>query len=310
MWNNIEVMTAMVTPFDEHGEIDFNAVKHLSQYLAGNGSDAILVSGTTGESPTLSHDEKLKLFQTVKDSVGNSVKVIAGTGSNSTKTTIELSKEAENIGVDALLIVTPYYNKPPQKGLVNHFKSIASLTKLPIILYNVPGRTAVNLTPETVALLSLEPNIIGIKEAGGNLEQAALIMKLTRAASTATAHDLKNGNFILWSGDDALTLPMLALGAAGVISVASHLTGKEIKDMIRNFKSGDYKSAQYINERLLPFFRDCFMTTNPIPIKGALEMAGIVSRYVRQPLIELETQEKARLKETMSQLDLLRKITV
>ena len=306
MWNRIEIITAMATPFKDNGEIDYPAVKHLALYLADNGSDGILVAGTTGESPTLSHDEKLSLFRTVKETVGERVKVIAGTGLNSTKSTIDLSKEAEHTGVDALLLVTPYYNKPPQKGLINHFKAIASLTKLPIILYNVPGRTGVNMTPHTVVSLSLETNIIGIKEASGNLEQSAQMMKLTKERLAEQNGNRKKEQFLLWSGDDSLTLPMLALGATGVISVASHLVGTEIKNMISEFNSGNHKTAQNIHERLLPFFNNCFITTNPIPIKGALEMAGIIREKVRPPLIELDPQEKNRLRESMLQLKLLR----
>lgn len=306
MWNNIEVITAMATPFKDNGDIDYDAVKRLVLYLTDNGSDGILVAGTTGESPTLSHDEKLSLFKTVKETVGERIKVIAGTGSNSTKSTIDLSKEAEDTGVDALLLVTPYYNKPPQKGLINHFKAIANLTKLPIILYNVPGRTGVNMTPHTVASLALESNIIGIKEASGNLEQAAQIMKSTKEQLEDQNGNRKKDQFLLWSGDDSLTLPMLALGATGVISVASHLVGIEIKKMISEFNSGNHKRAQDIHERLLPFFHNCFITTNPIPIKGAMEMAGIIREKMRLPLIELDPQEKNKLRESMIQLELLR----
>lgn len=306
MWNNIEVITAMVTPFKDNGDIDYDAVKRLVSYLTDNGSDGILVAGTTGESPTLSHDEKLSLFKTVKETVGERIKVIAGTGSNSTKSTIDLSKEAEDTGVDALLLVTPYYNKPPQKGLINHFKAIANLTKLPIILYNVPGRTGVNMTPHTVASLAMESNIIGIKEASGNLEQAAQIMKSTKEQLADQNGNRKKDQFLLWSGDDSLTLPMLALGATGVISVASHLVGIEIKKMISEFNSGNHKRAQDIHERLLHFFHNCFITTNPIPIKGAMEMAGIIQEKMRPPLIELDPQEKNKLRESMIQLELLR----
>lgn len=299
MWNHVEVITAMVSPFTPNGEVDYSCAKKIALYLAENGSDAILVAGTTGESPTLTYEEKLQLFTTIKEAVGDKVKVIAGTGTNSTSTTIALSKEAEARGVDALLLVTPYYNKPPQRGLIAHFASVARFTKLPVILYNVPGRTGVNMTPQTVAMLAEEPNIIGLKEASGNLDQVSQIMR--------RVNDNTNGNFIVWSGDDSLTLPMLALGVTGIISVASHLMGNQIKLMIKHFKSGNFEEARKLHEKLLPFFHACFLTTNPIPIKGALAMAGLSSGSVRPPLVELDENEKLQLKEVMYNIGLLGK---
>lgn len=296
-WRKIEVITAMVTPFAPNGEVDYLLAKHLALHLAQSGSDGILVGGTTGESPTLTNEEKLLLFKTVKEAVEGKTKIIAGTGTNSTTATIRFSKEAEDIGVDALLLVVPYYNKPPQQGLINHFALAAKSTKLPVILYNVPGRTGTNMTPETVGKLAQLPNIIGIKEASGNLDQVSQIKQLA-------------GDFIIWSGDDSLTLPMLSLGAVGVISVASHLVGKELKEMIRLFKAGKVETAQYSHESLLPFFRACFITTNPIPIKEALNMTGWPVGKVRPPLIDLTEEEKVRLMNTLIPLGLMEKLQI
>ena len=236
------LITAMVTPFDEKGKVDYDQAKKLALALLKSGSEGVVLAGTTGESPTLIHEEELKLFTEVKRAVGNKGSIIANTGSNSTAEAVLSTKGAEKIGVDACLLVVPYYNKPSQEGLYRHFKTIAESTKLPCILYNVPTRTITNLSAETTIKLSQIPNIIGVKEASGNLEQITKIINEAREG------------FLVWSGDDSATLPMLALGAYGVISVTSHLAGKQMSEMIYSFVKGDTKKAAEIHARLLPLF--------------------------------------------------------
>ncbi|MED4878642.1 4-hydroxy-tetrahydrodipicolinate synthase, partial [Anoxybacillus geothermalis] len=222
------VVTAMVTPFDRKGNLDLAKTTELVNYLLDNGTDALVVAGTTGESPTLTTEEKVALFRHVVSVVNGRVPVIAGTGTNNTRASIELTKRAEEAGVDAVMLVAPYYNKPNQEGLYQHFKAIAESTPLPVMLYNVPGRTSVNLAPETVIRLAAIPNIVAVKEAGGNLEAMAEIIERTP------------DDFQLYSGDDSLTLPVLAIGGAGVVSVASHIIGNEMQQMIRAFQAGDH----------------------------------------------------------------------
>lgn len=285
MMNFGQVITAMVTPFDGNGEIDFPAVKNLVNYLLENGTDALVVSGTTGESPTLSTEEKLELFKFVVETVANRVPVIAGTGSNNTRESISLTKQAEEIGVDGLLLVTPYYNKPSQEGLYQHFKAIAESTTLPIMLYNVPSRTAVNLTADTVVRLAQIPNIVAIKDAGGNLDAMSDI--ISRVPDT----------FTLYSGDDALTLPVLAIGGAGVVSVASHMIGNEMQEMITLFKTGRVVEAGALHRKLLPLMKGLFTAPNPTPVKAALNLKGIPVGGVRLPLVPLSAEEEIALKQ-------------
>ena len=234
------LLTAMVTPFDEKGEVDYGQATKLALALLDSGSSGVLVVGTTGESPTLVREEEFRLFREIKAAVGERGAVIAGTGSNSTAEAMEATKEAERIGVDGCLLVVPYYNKPTQEGLYQHFKTIAENTSLPCILYNVPSRTVINMSAETVIRLSQIDNIIGIKEASGNLEQIARIINDTR------------DDFLVWSGNDSDTFPIMALGGYGIISVISHLVGKQIKQMIDNFLSGKIEEAAAIHHRLLP----------------------------------------------------------
>jgi len=226
------LITAMITPFDEYGEINWSEVDRIVEKLIEDGSDSILVSGTTGEAPTLSKKEKLALFERVKKIAGNRAKVIAGTTNYCTKESVELTKEAEKIGVDGILATAPYYNKPPQDGLYLHFAKIASETSLPIIVYNIPSRTAVNILPETLKRLAQDcPNIVGVKEASGDINQIAMIRRLLPRP------------FLLYSGDDSMTLPLLSVGGDGVISVASHIVGKEIKEMINSYFSGNIRKS-------------------------------------------------------------------
>lgn len=278
-----EVITAMVTPFDEDLEIDYSQLKMLIQFLINNGTDAIIVSGTTGESPTLSREEKLNLFHHSVEIVGNRIPVIAGTSTYHTKESIYLTKEAEQIGCDGIMAVTPYYNRPNQKGLYRHFSQLAKNTKLPIMLYNVPSRTGVDLQPKTVISLSDIPNITSIKEASGNLEAVSEIIANTR------------DNFTVYSGDDSLTLPILSVGGFGVVSVASHVYGHKIKQMITNYNLGNTEIASEIHKQLLPFMLEIFNVPSPAPIKFALNHLGVDVGNVREPLLPLNETEKTAL---------------
>lgn len=292
MTNFGSVLTAMVTPFKEDLSMDYARAEELAVRLCENGSDGLVVHGTTGESPTLTHEEEYELYRVVKKAVGGKCKVIAGTGSNSTETTIKSTKKAEEIGVDGAMIVVPYYNKPPQEGLYQHFKAVADSTSLPLVIYNIPGRTGKNMEVDTVARLAEIKNYVAIKEASGNLEQVAAIRKKTPE------------EFAIYSGDDNLTYPILERGGVGVISVASHLVGKEIKKMIDLFFQGRKDEAKAIHDKLMPLFEAIFVTTNPIPIKAALEMVGFPVGGLRLPLIEANQKEKEIIKKVLRDLGL------
>ncbi|GAB6098829.1 4-hydroxy-tetrahydrodipicolinate synthase [Halanaerocella petrolearia] len=288
-----EVLTAMVTPFNDDLEVDYQQAAKLARYLVENGSDGLLVLGTTGEVPTLSHEEKVKLLKTVINEVGEETTIVAGTGSYSTAKSIDFTKEAEELGVDGAMLVTPYYNKPPQAGLKKHFKSIAEATDLPVILYNVPSRTGRNIEPTTIAKLSEIDNVVAVKEASGSVEQAAKINALTE------------DDFMIYSGDDGLTLPILSVGGTGVISVASHVVGDEIKEMITAYKEGNLDLATQKNAYLNELFDAMFMTTNPIPVKKALNLVGPTAGGLRPPLIELSTEMEDDLKRVLTTYNLL-----
>lgn len=287
------VLTAMVTPFNEQGEVDYKAAADLARKLVENGSDGLVVVGTTGESPTLTDQEKLRMFETVVDAVGGKATVIAGTGSNNTKHSVELTREAEKTGVDGIMAVAPYYNKPPQEGLYRHFRAIAEATSLPVMVYNVPGRTAVNITLATMARLAEIKNIVALKEAAGNLEQAAELARVLPK------------NFALYSGDDSMTLPILAVGGVGVVSVASHLAGRKIAQMVESYLQGEVEKAAEINKELLPLFKVLFLTTNPIMVKAALNLLGINVGPTRLPLVPATEAELEKLKTVLAQLGLL-----
>jgi len=288
------VLTAMVTPFKADLSVDYKKAEELAKYLVENGSDGLVIHGTTGESPTLTHEEEYELYRVVKKAVSGKAKVVAGTGSNSTATTIKSTKEAEKIGVDAAMIVVPYYNKPSQEGLYQHYKAAAQSTELPIIIYNIPGRTGINMLPATVARLAKDfKNIIGLKDAAGNPEQ------------TKATRELVPNDFTIWSGDDGLTLPMLKVGAVGIISVASHLVGREIAQMVSAFHSGEVKKAEEIHNRLMPIFKVLFITANPTPVKAALEMVGKPAGKLRLPLIEANDSEKEQIREVLKGLGVL-----
>ena len=279
-----EVITAMVTPMDVSGAIDYDKVESLAKYLIENGSDTILVAGTTGESPTLTNEEERELVSTVKRAVANKAKIILSAGSNCTQTAVDFSKNAQKEEADAILSVVPYYNKPNQKGLIEHFSTIAKSTSLPIILYNIPSRTGITLEPKTVAYLASEfGNIVGIKQSYPDMDKVTEMRMLCPE------------DFAIYSGDDSLTLPMLSIGASGVISVASHLFGAEIKSMIRNFKTGEILAARNMQTALYPIFKALFMAPNPVPVKAALAYKGLISDYVRKPLVRLTEDERIQL---------------
>ncbi len=279
-----EVITAMVTPFNSKREIDYNKAEELARYLISHGSDALLVAGTTGEGPTLTHEEEFELLSTIKRAVANKAKVIMNAGSNSTETAVLSAKWAQKEGVDAILSVVPYYNKPSQKGMIEHFSAVAESVDLPVIIYNIPGRTGVNMLPETVAALAEKyENIVAVKQSYADMD---MITEMKICCPE---------NFSVYSGDDSLTLPMMSLGARGVISVASHIFGSEIKSMIRNYKTGEFLAAVNMHKKLYPVFRKLFMAPNPVPVKAALAHKGIMEDFVRRPLVELTQIEKKDL---------------
>lgn len=282
------VSTAMVTPFDKKGNLDFGKTATLINYLIENGSDSLVIAGTTGESPTLSAEEKVALLRHVVNVVDKRVPVIMGTGSNNTYASIELTKKAEANGADAVMLVAPYYSKTNQEGLYQHFKAIADSTALPVMLYNIPGRSAVNIEPETICRLSKISNIIAVKEASGHLNAMTQIIANT------------DDDFRLYSGDDGLTLPVLAIGGAGVVSVASHVVGNDIQQMIQSFVTGDLREAAREHQRLLPLITALFAAPNPTPVKTALQLSGIDVGGVRLPLVPLTEQERTTLSDLLS----------
>jgi len=278
-----QIATAMVTPFDNKGNIDFAKTTQLVNYLIENGTDSLVVAGTTGESPTLTTEEKLALFRHVVEVVDGRVPVIAGTGSNNTRASIELTKKAEDVGVDAVMIVAPYYNKPNQEGIYQHYKAIAESTSLPVMVYNIPGRAVVNISVETIIRLSEIPNVVAVKDASGNLDAMTEIIAKTR------------DDFMLYSGDDGLTLPVLAIGGSGVVSVASHIIGNDMKEMIQAFMRGDNREAAAVHQRILPIIKALFAAPSPVPVKTALQLKGLDVGSVRLPLVPLTEQERLQL---------------
>ncbi|MBD3858282.1 4-hydroxy-tetrahydrodipicolinate synthase [Bacillus sp. 28A-2] len=277
------IATAMITPFDKKGNIDFQKLSILIDYLLKNGSDSLVVAGTTGESPTLSNEEKVALFQQSVKLANGRCKIIAGTGSNNTNASIKLTKKAEEAGVDAVMLVVPYYNKPSQEGMYAHFKAIAESTSLPVMLYNVPGRTAASLAPETTIKLAQIPNIVAIKEASGDLDAMTKIIAETPE------------DFDVYSGDDSLTLPAVAVGAKGVVSVASHIVGLDMQQMLKSYASGQTANAALIHQQLLPIMKQLFSAPNPTPVKTALQLKGLDVGSVRLPLLPLSEEERLDL---------------
>lgn len=288
------LLTAMATPFDDEGQLDLPQTARLARALLDSGSDGLVVAGTTGESPTLTDKEKWQLFATTVRAVGGRGAVIAGTGSYSTDESVRMTREAEQLNVDAVLLVVPYYNKPTQEGLYRHFETIARATRLPVILYNVPGRTATNLSAETTIRLSRIPNIVGIKEASGDLAQVAMIIENTRE------------DFLVWSGNDEDTLPILSLGGYGVVSVASHLVGGQIQQMMQAFINGERERAAELHRRLLPLVKALFLVGSPSPLKYALNHVGFAVGAPRLPLVlpDDDVAEKIRAALQRQRIDL------
>jgi len=291
MLNWGRLLTAMVTPFDEQYELDYEQAVALAQQLISEGTTALLAAGTTGEAPTLSSEEKFRLFKTLSNEVN--VPLIANIGTNSTHDSIELAREAEKIGVDGLMAVVPYYNKPNQECLYRHFKAIAEEVSLPVLLYNVPGRTGINMEADTVIELSKIKNIVALKEASGDLAQAGKIIDETE-------------DFLVYSGDDALTLPMMAVGGYGIVSVASQVAGKKMSEMIEAYLEGNTEKAASIHLKLLPLFNNLFITTNPIPVKAAVNMRGINAGKLRLPLHEASEEVKNILQADLKKLEIIK----
>ena len=285
------LITAMVTPFDDHMEVDYTKAVKLAQKLVSEGTTALVVAGTTGESPTLLDEEKIMLFKTLKEKV--EVPIIAGVGTNSTAATIENCKKALRCGVDGLLVVVPYYNKPNQESLYAHFEAVAKAVEAPLMLYNVPGRTGTNMLPETVGKLSKIENIVALKEASGNIAQLSEMIQKT------------DDDFLIFTGDDVLTLPSLSVGAYGVVSVAAQVVGKEMKAMIEAYLNGAIGEAAEIHLRLLNIFHNLFITTNPIPVKAALNMIGMKVGDPRLPLTAAQPSVKAEIQRTLRELNLV-----
>ncbi len=266
------LLTAMITPFDKEGEIDYGQARKLAKGIIDSGSDGVLIGGTTGESPSMSDDEKLRLFGEVKEEVGDRAAVMAGTTDNNHRKSIELSKEAEKVGVDSLLLTVPAYNKPPQEGLYQHFKAIAEATSLPGMLYNVPSRTSLNMTDETTLRLAQIDNIVGVKEASSDLVQITRII------------DGAPDGFNVWSGNDDETFPIMCVGGFGIVSVAGNIISNQIKAMMGLVLEGDIESAAAAHRRLLPLFKALFWVTNPIPVKYAVNRAGFNAGPARLPM--------------------------
>jgi len=285
------LLTAMVTPFDGEGNVDLSLAGRLACHLVDQGSDGIVVCGTTGESPTLSWDEQAQLLAAVREAVGSGVKVLAGTGSNSTAEAVEATAHAAAAGADGALVVVPYYNKPPQEGMEAHFREVAAAApELPLMLYNIPGRTGCSLAPATVARLMDCPNVVSFKAASGTTEE---VSQLRLACGPRLA---------IYSGDDALTLPMLSVGAVGVVSVASHVAGLRMRSMIEAFLSGRHAEALAQHELLLPLCKALFATTNPIPVKAALELSGWSVGDPRLPLVPLDAAMRESLAQALNAL--------
>ncbi|MBT9282851.1 MAG: 4-hydroxy-tetrahydrodipicolinate synthase [Hydrogenibacillus schlegelii] len=278
------LITAMVTPFDDAGAIDWPTVDRLVDHLIAHGSEGIVVAGTTGESPTLTEAEKLALFERVKARAAGRAQVIAGTGTNDTAASIRLTREAEALGVDGVMLVVPYYNRPSQRGLYEHFRAVAEATSLPIMLYNVPGRTGANLAADTVIALSRIDNIVAVKEASGDLTQMARILEEARPG------------FQVLSGDDKMLLPLLAIGGHGVVSVAAHIVGDALKELIEAFLAGEVVRAAALHRRYLPIFEGLFFTASPAPVKAALAMMGLPVGGLRLPLVPLNAEERNHLR--------------
>lgn len=287
------LVTAMVTPFREDHTVDLDGAQGLASWLVEHGTDAVVVAGSTGESPTLTHKEKSELFRAVGDAIRGRGQLICGTGTYSTAETLELTQAAEDAGADGVLVVTPYYNKPPQRGLIAHFQHVADATDLPVIAYNIPGRTATRIEHDTLLELATHPNIVAVKDSTGDFQGISRLI--------AEAPD----GFEVYSGDDWATFGYVCLGAVGVVSVASHLVGPQLRQMIDLIETGDVAAARKIHESLSPLFNALFVTSNPIPLKAALEMVGRPAGEPRLPLVPATQEERARVRKALEDAGLL-----
>jgi 4-hydroxy-tetrahydrodipicolinate synthase len=286
-----EVLTAIVTPFHDDGSVDLDAFRELAAFLVDHGSDGLVVCGTTGESPTLSDAERLELFAAAVDAVGDRATVVAGTGTYSTAHSVHLTEQAHELGVDGVLVVTPYYNKPPQRAIVRHFEEIAAVTDLPVIAYNIPGRVVVNIEPETIARLAEIENVAAVKQAYDDLAQARFIAEETRLD--------------LYAGDDNLLFPFLELGGVGGVCVHTHLWGPETKEMVRRYRAGDVDGARALNEAMAPAFDLLRIQTNPIPIKTALNLLGHGVGGFRLPMVDATEAELRQVRDCLERAGLL-----
>jgi 4-hydroxy-tetrahydrodipicolinate synthase len=284
-----EVLTAVVTPFRADGSVDLDAFRALCTHLVDEGSDGVVVAGTTGESPTLVDDERLALFAAAVETVGNRATVVAGTGTYSTAHSVHLTGQAHELGVDAFLVVTPYYSKPPQRGIVEHFKAIAEVSDRPIVVYNIPGRVVLNLEPETIAELAEIPTVAAVKQANDDLDQARRIVEL---------------GLDLYAGDDDIILPFLELGGVGGVCVHTHVVGPQVKAMVRAYRDGDVETARRIDAELAPALEILKVAPNPIAIKAALNLLGHEVGGLRLPLVEADTDELARIRSCLERIGL------
>jgi 4-hydroxy-tetrahydrodipicolinate synthase len=285
-----EVLTAVVTPFKADGSVDYDAFRALSTYLVDHGSDGLVVCGTTGESPTLSDDEKVELWRTAVDAVGDRATVVAGTGTNSTAHSVHLTEAAHEAGADGFLVVTPYYNKPPQRAIVEHFKTVAAVSDRPIIAYNIPARVVINIEPETMEQLAGINTVHAVKQAHDDLSQARRIVEL---------------GLDLYAGDDNLIFPFLEVGGLGGVCVHTHVAGPQVKEMIGRYRQGDVEGARRLNEELAPTYELLQVVTNPIAIKAALNLLGHEVGGLRLPLVEATEEEQARVRGCLERLGAL-----
>ena len=285
-----EVLTAIVTPFGRDGSVDLDAFRALARHLVDNGSDGLVVTGTTGESPTLSDEERFDLYAAAVEEVGERATVIAGTGTYDTRHSVHLTRRAHDLGVDGFLVVTPYYSKPPVRGIVEHFRAIAAVTDKPIVVYNIPARVVLNLEPSTIALLGEIENVTAVKQANDDVEQARAIVEL---------------GLDLYAGDDDLILPFLELGGTGGICVHTHVVGPQVKELVRRFRAGDLTGARALDEQLRPAIELLRVATNPIAIKAALELLGHPVGGHRLPLVAATDEERAAVRACLDRLGLL-----
>jgi 4-hydroxy-tetrahydrodipicolinate synthase len=290
-----EVLTATVTPFDADGAVDYERYRELCAFLVENGSDGVVVSGTTGESPTLSDDERVELLRVAIDAIGDRATVLAGTGTNSTTHSIHLTEEAHEAGADGFLVVTPYYNKPPPRGIVEHFKAVAAASDRPVMVYNIPSRVVINVEPETMAQLAEIPNVTSVKQANDDLEQARRIVEL---------------GLDLYAGDDNIVYPFLELGGKGGVCVHTHVVGPQVKEMVRRFRHGDAEGARRIHEELAPAYELLGVTTGPIQIKAALNLLGQDVGGLRLPLVEASEEERTQIRDCLERLGVLEQASV